>query len=155
MGMIGYFFRASNEEITQMQNGQLMVSTAIFQKENQDRLLDIDKAWNAIFFLMDKEGSFSFANLKAVNEEDMGYGPAMLIPKEEISRLAEGMKAFSEEHFREIFHIEEMLKEGIYPVMNNENETEFFQYVWENFVVLRDFLQDAVKEQHNVLFMIL
>lgn len=155
MGMIGYFFRASNEEITQMQNGQLMVSTAIFQKENQDRLLDIDKAWNAIFFLMDKEGSFSFANLKAVNEEDMGYGPAMLIPKEETSRLAEGMKAFSEKQFREIFHIEEMLKEGIYPVMNNENETEFFQYVWENFVVLRDFLQDAVKEQQNVLFMIL
>ena len=51
-----------------------------------------------------------------VNDEDMGYGPARLIPKEIVSRLSTAMEKWDMEKFRARFDIKDMIENEIYTI---------------------------------------
>lgn len=86
-----------------------------------------------------------------VNEEDMGYGPARLITREETAQMAEALKKWDKTAFREKFHVTEMLENDIYPVMSGEDEEAFFTYVWAYFTEVKEFFQKAAEEEQSVL----
>lgn len=101
MGMIGYFFRTDDETLEKIRNGA--TAEVVFQEDRNDYLLDIDKTWHAIHFILtgckyDSEegnilGSLIFGETP-VNDDDLGYGPAMVTEKKHCSsdsRCAKGM----------------------------------------------------------------
>ena len=81
----------------------------------------------------------------------MGYGPARLIPNDIVLQLAEALKEWNEAAFRDNFHLEDMAANDVYPVMADEDEEEFFQYVWANFDALKQFIQDAAQNNLGVI----
>ena len=63
----------------------------------------------------------------------MGYGPARLFTKKETSQLSEALNEWNQSAFREKFHVKDMIAHEIYPLMDDEDEEEFFSYFWSCF----------------------
>ena len=89
---------------------------------------------------------------KPVNDEDMGYGPALLLPAEEVHAIHNALKTVSDEWFRKRFSIDEMLANEIYPVIDEHDEEEFFEYVYTYFKKMVAFYEAADKENQAILF---
>ena len=158
MGMIGYFFKTNDETLEKIRGGS--TAEIVFQEDVKDSLLDIDKTWHAIHFILtgrkyDGEEGNILSQLifgeSPVNDDDLGYGPAMLNPKETVAQIADALNGWEKEDFRAKFHIQDMIENEIYPVMEDEEEEEFFTYVWEYFVLLKEFYQQAAGEGLHVL----
>lgn len=157
MGMIGYFFRADDELLEKIKNGSTGI---VFQKDMEEQLLDIDKSWHAIHFIVtghkygceegDVLGSLIFGDTP-VNEEDLGYGPAMVVGKDKVAQIAKALEPWDKDTFHAKFHIEDLLKNDIYPVMEKDEDERFFTYIWENFVCLKEFYQQAAKDGQYIL----
>lgn len=157
MGMIGYFFRADDTLLEKIRNGSTEI---VFQEDWKDQLLDIDKTWHAIHFIVtghkydsdegDVLGSLIFGDTP-VNDEDLGYGPAMVVGNSKAAQIAKALEAWDKDKFRGKFHMEDLIKNDIYPVMEDEEEEQFFTYVWEYFVLLKEFYQQAASKGQHVL----
>ena len=158
MSMIGYYFPADDDMVRKLAEGES--GGFMFSEEHQKELMSIDKSWHAIHYTLTGEvWEVPEDNVLAqlvlggapVNEEDMGYGPARLLPKEVVSLLAEAMKEWDESAFREKFNMKDMVKNDVYPVMHDEDEESFFQYVWENFAALKEFFEETAQKEFHVI----
>ncbi|MDE7479201.1 MAG: YfbM family protein [Lachnospiraceae bacterium] len=158
MGMTCYYLRANEETIQRIQEGS--VGDIAFDEEGEQNLLDIDKAWHAIHFILtgcvydvDEDDILSQLVLGGipVSEEDMGYGPARLIGKETVAQLAEALKEWNEETFRENFDMKAMKDNDIYPMMSDEDDEMFYTYVWENFAEVKKYFQEAAEKGESII----
>lgn len=158
MGMIGCYIRMDDDMVKQLQNGaQLDISGS------NENMLDIDKSWHAIHFILtgevwdvDEENILSQIVLggSPVNDEDMGYGPARLLSKDVVCQAADALKQWDEAYFRknfDIFNLEAMVENHVYPVMDNENEEDFFDYVWSYFKEVKKFFRQAADKGQNII----
>ena len=157
MGMTCYYFRTGEDTVQKIcEEGMGLV----YEEENKDNLLDIDKSWHAIHFTLtgcayggeeyDILSSLVFGG-RPVNEEDMGYGPARLLTKEETAQISEALKKWDKTAFHENFNTADMLEHDIYPVMSGEDDEEIFTYVWACFDEVKEFFQKAAEEKQCVL----
>lgn len=157
MGMIGYYFRADGDMVQKLKEGSC--GDILFDEGNRERLFDIDKAWHAIHYALTGEmwgmtgepASWLVFGGEPISEEDMGYGPARLIENDVVKLIADALTAWDEAAFRENFNIADMVECHVYPVMDDENEDEFFEYVWENFAALRDWIRETADTGENVI----
>ncbi len=165
MSMIGNFFRTDDKTVRDLQTGKLLLGDLLYNEEcevDDDCFIDIDKSWHAIHFILSGEVweasedplSKVILNGNELNDEDMGYGPAMLVGHDDIHNINNALKSVSEEWFRKRFSISNMLKNEIYPVVDDEDEDDFFQYVYEYFKLVKEFYEEAEKENQCVLFFI-
>lgn len=157
MGMTCYYFRTDEDTIQKIREGNMDI---IYEEENKDNLLDIDKSWHAIHFTLtgcaydgeeDDPLSYLVFGGEPVNEEDMGYGPARLFPKEKTAQLSEALKQWDKTAFRKKFNVADMFEHDIYPVMSGEDDADFFTYVWACFDAVKEFFQKAAEESQSVL----
>lgn len=158
MSMIGYYFAADDIMVRKLQEGAS--GEFMFSEEHRDRLVSIDKAWHAIHYILTGEiweipEDNILANLvlggEPVNDDDMGYGPARLLSKEMVSQLSNAMKDWDEAAFRAKFDKNVMVENEIYPMMEDEDEEIFFQYVWENFDALKQFFKETAEKGLNMI----
>lgn len=158
MSMIGYYYQADDITVQKLRKGA--DSGFAFGKQDEKNMLCVDKAWHAIHFILageawevskDEPVSQAVLGGEPVNDDDMGYGPMRLIPKELVSQIADALDEMDESDFRGKFNLSDMMEEQIYPLMDNEDEEQFFEYVWEMFVELQKFYRDAAEKNHNVL----
>ncbi len=158
MGMIGYYFRADEQLADQMKKG--VSGSILFTEDYKDNILDIDKAWHAIHFVLTGEAweapsgellASVVLGGKPVNDEDMGYGPARLLDQELVKELAKALEPWDKAAFREKFHVKDMIENQIYPVMDNENEEEFFEYVSFYFLELKKFFKEAADRNEYII----
>lgn len=155
MGMIGCYVRTDDIMTRQIQNGaEIDISSG---KEN---VLDIDKSWHAIHFTLTGEvwgadeknilSQIVFGG-EPVNDEDMGYGPARLLKKALVYQLSNALEKIDESSFRQCFDIDGMIENHVYPIMDDENVDEFFEYVWSNFKELKEFFRQAADQGQNII----
>ena len=155
MGMIGCYIRMDDETVKELQNGaELDISGS------DDNTLDIDKSWHAIHFVLsgevweiDEDNLLSQVVLggSPVNDDDMGYGPARLLEKDLVKKLADALMSWDEKAFRHNFSMADMVENHVYPVMDDENEEQFFQYVWSNFKEVKTFFRQAADHGQNII----
>lgn len=127
---------------------------------NMDTSIDIDKAWHTIHYVLTGEawdvpdndilGQLVLGG-EPVNDEDLGYGPMRFFTKETVIQLADALEPWNENTFRASFHMEELKDKEIYPITDMDEEEEFFQYVWENFDILKKFIKEASEKNLNIL----
>jgi len=166
MGMRGNFIRIGEKTIQEIQQGVLSVWDLLYdenKKIDTDNVLNIDKAWHAIHFILtgrqwgstdDEPLSKIIGSESPVNDKDMGYGPAMLITDKEIHDINNALKIISQDWFRAKFSISDMQKNEIYPIMNDEDEDEFFDYVYSYFKEVIIFFEKAENANQYILFFI-
>ncbi|NJJ34650.1 YfbM family protein [Clostridioides difficile] len=163
MGMIGCYIRISEENVLKLQQAEDNLQGLVFGDMDEDNTISIDKAWHAIHFTLtgcpfggEDDNIFSKLVMSGnVFMEIDGEPPAMLITTDDVKKLSEAMDSLEEQKFREKFNISEMLENNIYPVMDDENEEEFFDYVWANLIELKKFIEEAANERQAVIFYIM
>jgi len=165
MGMIGNYFRTDGETVNKVKCGELSLVELCYEAEDSmdsDSFLYIDKSWHAIHFVLSGEVwdatddplSKVVLNGNIVNDEDMGYGPAMLLMSDELHDINKALEGFTKEWFLEQFSITDMIANEIYPVMNDENGDDFFEYIYHYFTEIVDFLKKAEQSNQCVLFFV-
>ena len=122
-------------------------------------LCSIDKTWHVIHFVLtggerDTVLAKMIFSENYVNGEDMGYGPAALVTPEEVNEINLALKGIAKEWFRERFFVRDMFANEIYPVMEGEDENDFFEYVYHYFEEAKAFFEEAAKDGQCVLFFI-
>lgn len=163
MGMCGCFFRTSEENINSIISGELSSTDLVYNDDNEEFTLDIDKSWHAIQFTLtgDVEGGSSdnildklMCSDNPIDDEDLGYGPAMLITSSEVKELALELNKISQEEFRSKISIKDMVANDVYCVSDDETEDETFEYIGPYFEDIKVFFKEASSENQAVLFYI-
>lgn len=162
--MIGNYYMADEETILKIREGTLSVGDLIYDENaDEDRFLEIDKAWHAIHFTLTGETDESDTNNflsklvfsgNPVSDEDVGYGSAMEITADEVKRIHLSIRDITKSDFHHEFNVQKMAKNDIYPVTEDEDENEFFEYVWQYFELLNSFFARASQNANCILFYI-
>lgn len=158
MSMIGYFLKADDKLVEKMTQGD--PGEIIFDDAYSENMIDVDKTWHAIHFILsgnayesndDNVLSQLVLGGAPVNEEDLGYGPALLLDKNLVLQIAEALNAWDETLFRKKFNFKNMIANDIYPIIDGEDENDFYDYVWGYFNNLKTFIIESAEEGVNVI----
>ncbi len=158
MSMIGNLVRVSPEKLDELLESPEQVPAfldEIYEREDSNEHMDVDKAWQIIHFLLtgeQYEGEFPLSAVmlggKELGEEDVGYGPARYLTPDEVRAVATAIAAISEDELWSRFNAKAVLKAQIYPSVWGDGDRE---YVVNNYAEVRRFYADAAKAGHAVL----
>ena len=161
MGMIGSFFMTDRQTIDKIQNGEIGIADLLYGDEDlweSEVYLDIDKTWHMIYFMLESAVEKGFDPIlselifsgNAVNDVDLGCGPAMLLTEEQVAELAVSLEKISRETLHQFFDLSQMRKAEIYPIIDEDNE-DIFDYIWDNFSAIIPFFKTAAEKHYCVL----
>ncbi len=170
MSMMGTYCMVDREKVDGILDGELEASEVIFFEDDDDcgddydgegNMLSIEKAWQAIAYVLTKGADESRAISRVVfgrevSDEEIGYAPATYITEEEVKEIAEEIEGIGKEDFRARFDFKGMRDEDVYLVADvpDDEEEEVFDYVWENFRELKEFYKKAAMRNKCLLFFV-
>jgi Domain of unknown function (DUF1877) len=159
MSMIGNFLAISQSELDTLYVNPESVPTLLFETK-QSEIVDLDKAWHAIHFMLTKEqygGEGPLAQVimggVPIGEEDVGYGPARGMPVTEVQKVAAALIGVSESEFRARYDPTGLTAADIYPQIWEEGE-DALNYITDNFLEVKSFYVDAAKKGLAVILFI-
>ena len=165
MGMIMNLFRVSKQEFD-----NFVAKPSLFEEwaetfyENDERLLDIDKAWSGILYLLtgkafasgspeDEVDSLNriFFSAQFFDEDmDVGYGPAHYLTPEQVVGIHHKIASLTEADLKARYDTEAMNEEEeLYPSLDwNE---EIFEYLYFHFQALQSFFATAASQGEAIV----
>jgi len=163
MGMIGNLFRVTMKDLEEILEDSSLLEDLVDAEDNVslNNLLDIDKSWEGIFYLLTGHGiaelddakpplSWALFSLQLIDEEqDMGYGPAHYIDADQVKQLNKELDNITEEELKQRYNGKQMDEAGIYPEVWAEAES--LDYVLDYFGQLKEFYKQAEKESMAVI----
>lgn len=161
MSMIGNFLRVSETELNSYLADSSLLEKRVYtdeMEEHDPQLLDIDKSWEGILFLLTGQGaentvhpmSALFFSGQLVDEtQDIGYGPAHYLTAEQVRTLNPLIAAISTAELGARYDADKMTELGIYPEM--WRATGMDSYLTEYFEVLQAFYAEAAKNGEAVI----
>ena len=158
MAMTGNYFRTDEYTVDEIRRGVLDLADVV--DADEDHVLDVDRAWHAIQFTLngaasggDPDNVFSRLVLSGntLFDDDDEFAARLIAPGD-VKELAAALEDLTWEDVRGRFSVSDMLDQNIYPVTEEENEDEFFDYVWSYLSDIKDFFDDAAAEGQAVIF---
>ena len=165
MGMIMNLFRVSKQEFD-----NFVAKPSLFEEwaetfyENDERLLDIDKAWSGILYLLTGKAFASgspedevdnlnriFFSAQFFDEDmDVGYGPAHYLTPEQVVGIHHKIASLTEADLKARYDTEAMNEEEeLYPSLDwNE---EIFEYLYFHFQALQSFFATAASKGEAIV----
>ena len=159
MGMITTFLRTSDIELEEYKRDSSLLENRVHQDTTEDdpHLIDIEKAWDGIIFLLTGQ-NFQEASdelLRVVfsgqildEEQDLGYGPAFYLYPFEVKYYNEKISSITTEELKTKFLPNKMTAIGVYPDIWQDEDA--FEYLVENFKALQSFYK-AAAENHQAI----
>ncbi|ANY69587.1 hypothetical protein BBD42_26200 [Paenibacillus sp. BIHB 4019] len=157
MGMIGIYLAVYNEQIEQIAQGELLMEEMAPDAFGK---LDIDKAWQAIHYVLCEEidnGSPPIGYVVPMLDDqalDFSEFGAFYLNHKQVTEASIAISAISEAGFRERYSLAALVENAIYPVGSDEDEQEFFDYIYANFVEIGLFYSKAATEGKGIIFYI-
>jgi hypothetical protein len=161
MGMIGNLLQVSPSKLEEILIDSSVLEDVFYTEDSED-LIDIDKAWEGIFFLLtgcaigqlnEAKPPFSLAlfSLQLVDEDqDMGYGPAHFLTDEQVKEVSLALTSINIAHLKSRFNGKVMMEKEIYPEIWEEGE-QSFNYLYENFEKMKRFYKVASDKGNAVI----
>ena len=163
MSMIGYLLRVSVIELEGYLENYLLVEERLWA-ENDPALLDIDKTWEGILYILTGHGISSIEEAKPplkwvifgdyiIDENlDMGYGPAEYRTVDQVKEISDALQEISDENFRKLFDDSnaKMSIDTNPDILWPEGE-EAFLYHLEYFKLIKDFYCRAKENGEAVI----
>lgn len=154
MSMIGNYRRITEKELAWLQANPSEIADFLDPDAAPpaDRQLDIDKAWQAIHFLLCGaawEGTPPLGNAvtggRPIADVDVGYGPARYLTAEEVVETFEALDDISAPELLQRFDPEAMNEAGVYPSGWGQYNTtaEDQEYIAGNYAALVEFFREA------------
>lgn len=159
MGMIGTYVAIDGEELQLLIDGEEDIMD--IDPDDYDTL-NIDKSWMAIHFLLcgktegGKPPMGYVVPMREKNELDcyMEYGAFYCTPKQ-VREASDYLSSLDDDEIRKKYDYKKMQKKGVYPLFGDddgEDAEEFYEYVHDNLVALRDFLKQTAEKDYGVVF---
>jgi uncharacterized protein DUF1877 len=141
MSMIGNYRRVTPDELKMLIRQPSLIADFLYPPDGSgpppDRYLDIDKAWDAINFLLtgsSEPGAPPLGNVvlggTCLGDVDVGYGPARYLTAIEVGEVARALRSVSEADLQGRLDLEKMREAGVYPGVweDREEELEYLHY---------------------------
>lgn len=133
---------------------------ALLEETSDSRVLDIDKAWHGIHYLLTGSGeptrdigSLAIFGGREVGN-DLGYGPARLLSPAEVKEVARVLKELSLEKLSSRYDPKKMEKLQIYPDIWVRDGKDAFDYLAEYYRKLSVFYEKAAASGSAMLLVI-
>ncbi|OOG18542.1 hypothetical protein BWD42_00720 [Sphingobacterium sp. CZ-UAM] len=161
--MIQNFLRVNSETLNSFLTDSRLLRNMVYSKEavHLNNLIDIDKAWEGIFFLLTGEsiGTYDQASpplswlLVGPNDidrnQDMGYGPATYTDIEQTRQIDLALQEISAAELTQRFDSIMMLEKDIYPtIWDDENALDYLLQYFED---LKAFYHMAALQHEAVI----
>lgn len=163
MSMIGFLLRATPAELEEYMNDSTLLETKMAEEElDEEKLVDIDKAWDAIIYLLTGEGyatsehplrNVIFSGQLVHEEQEMGYGPAHYNTPEQVAELSALLDKINADELRAKYNPADMEEKDIYPSVWEDDE-EIVTYLLDNFESVRAIYADAAQNGEAVVMFI-
>ncbi|MEM6274702.1 MAG: YfbM family protein [Myxococcota bacterium] len=161
MGMIGNLLRVSDANLNAFKADSTKLEDTIHRAraDESPELIDIDKTWDGIVFLLTGQSAQStshelsrviFSGALVDEAQDLGMGPAHYLTPDEVRSLHDTIKNISTETLQERFDPQKMTELEVYPQIWDEGD-EAFDYLKSNFLALIEFYGSAVREQQAII----
>ena len=135
---------------------------SILSLENE-LTVDIDKAWQAIGYLVcgslfdtDDAPMCYVVPMMGENviESEMDFG-AFYLTIEQVQEANDYLLTLDEVAIKARYDFEAMVQDEVYPISEEEDKDEFFQYIYHHFLNLKSFYKLAAQESKAVIFYIM
>lgn len=134
MSMIGNLFRLTTKHLEDILNDSSLLEDKVYSEDSRSMndLLNIDKSWEAIFYLLtghpvaeieDAKSPLSwslFSGQIVDAEQDMGYGPVHYRTAEQVKQLYIELGRINRDNLRLKYGGKKMNQTGIYPEVWDE-----------------------------------
>ena len=159
MGMTGNYVAVDNNTLQQIINNELDLLDI---DSDEYPTLDIDKSWQAIHFLLCNEiaeGKLPFGYVVPMRNEnvldiEMDFG-AFILNSEEVLKAYECIKNIKEEELRAKYDFKSFTENKVYPITEDEDMDDFFDYIYENFMSIQEFYKEASGSGKEIVFYIM
>ena len=164
MGMIANYQYLSDNELSQIKRYSCqeedLLDIVDDDPEGNDTLIDIDKMWDALLFVMTGFSSSEFMDDDPLKEAVLGVTPLENLSEymayTEYSKIAEIVQAlenFDMDRALEDFSMEACKKAELYPDIWDylEEEEEIKDDIRTSFVKMKDFYKEILNHKGNVL----
>jgi len=157
--MIGNYVAIDSDKLEQIKNNELDLLDI---DTDEYPTLDIDKSWQVIHFLLCDEiddGEPPLGNVIPMRDDngldvEMDYGAFAITPKEALDAY-NAIKDIGKDELRQKYDFESLLKNEIYPVVDDEDANDFFDYMYANFKSIQAFYQMASENHYGIIFYIM
>ena len=164
MGMIANYQYLSDNELSQIvpdsrQEEELFDSVEDSTNENE-MLIDIDKMWDALVFVLTGFSSSEFLDDNPLREAVLGVTPLEEVSeyiayteKNKIAEIVEALESFDMHRALADFSMEACKKADLYPDIWDylEDEEEIKSFILTCFVKMKDFYKKILTLRGNVL----
>jgi hypothetical protein len=159
--MIGNFLRVSNAELEEYIKDSSTLEDRIYNDggDEDPNLVDIEKAWAGILFLLTGKNiddldhplaKVLFSGQLIEEDQDLGYGPAHYLNPTQVSEINTQISKISTEDLKKNFDAKKMMELEIYPTIWDEGD-EAFEYLAEYFKTLQQVYSDAAKKGEAII----
>jgi hypothetical protein len=159
--MIGNFLRVSNAELEEYIKDSSTLEDRIYNDggDEDPNLVDIEKAWAGILFLLTGKNiddldhplaKVLFSGQLIDEDQDLGYGPAHYLNPTQVSEINTQISKISTEDLKKNFDAKKMMELEIYPTIWDEGD-EAFEYLAEYFKALQQVYSDAAKNGEAII----
>lgn len=163
MSMIGNLLRVSNAELqSYLENSGLLEERVYPEDYAEDScLLDLDKAWESIYFLLTGCTSSDFEkaepplslilfNGALIDEnQDMGYGPATYVSSEQVKEILKALPDLKKEELRSKFESLKYKDSELYPF--NPDSEDMFDYIFDYYKEMKEFYGLASENNQAII----
>lgn len=159
MGMVGCFMAVTASDFKRMQGDPEFVEEILNSEESMegDAMMDVDKAWHGIHFLLTGEAwggeapwSLAIMGGKEIGE-DQGYGPARYLTPEQVITVSHALDSLPLDDFKSRFDPARMTGLTIYPDIWEREGAEALEYVVSHYEGLIKYYRDAASRGDAIL----
>ncbi|WIY62919.1 YfbM family protein [Bacillus arachidis] len=153
MGMIGQYLLVTDEELSKIKNKEL----DLYFKESD---LDIDKSWQLLHFTLCGEigggepplGHVVPLNDSIIDNDSLG---TFYLTTSEVEETYSAIKDLSESDFNSMYNFQELMDEQLYPLVEDDDSDEIFEYTYSYFLEIKALYKQAVSNKQCVIFFII
>jgi len=160
MSMIGNLLRVTKSELEDYLKDSSLLENKIYDDETEnENLVDIDKSWDGIIFLLTGQ-SFATAENNLVRilfsgqlideEQDLGYGPAHYLTSEQVAELNNEISTITIADLKQKFNPKKMNELEVYPTIWDEGD-DAFDYVADGFLTIQNVFAEATKNEEAII----
>lgn len=153
MGILGSYMSTEESLFEQTIRGGEAIGMDKFQH------LDIDKSWQLIHFLLCKsvengEPPMGYVvPMRDENELDFGEDTdarIFYITAQQVREANDFLNSLSDNDLKEMYDFNEMQKNKVYPIDNDEEDSDLYDYIYFYLTAIRKFFNQATEKGHAI-----
>ena len=161
MGMIGYLQQLPMTQLNSLIARVDELGGVMIHEPFEEEVLDIDKAWHGIHFLLN--GS-SFGRKEPYENvilggtpigADEGYGPARYLTAEQVNDVSAALAQLSSDELESRFDPAGLSAESVYPSNSDWNDEDDKEYVLSYYTAVADYYRSAASKGYGMLLYLL